>query len=242
MKCALESPHGSLRHCPFYGCAQTKRDITATSATRLLSSRQLQPQRMTGPNTLGPAAQGRPRAGRAEAAATVAKSDRAGSRRTSVPCTRIRCPSRISRAKCCTPTTAGTPWSHAITAPRSSDPTSDARPLIATNGCVDLGRRLVQCQLDMSGRSRISALFASVKASGTHISSRGGTWRSAGRLLGARGETPGRGSRAVRDLHRCGPGPVIVEPRCTAPRRARRGTIETVSYSITANIRGLRRW
>jgi hypothetical protein len=35
----------------------------------------------------------------------------------SVPCTRIRCPSRISRVACSTPTTAGKPYSRAITAP-----------------------------------------------------------------------------------------------------------------------------
>ena len=35
----------------------------------------------------------------------------------SVPCTRIRCPSRISCVACSTPTTAGRPYSRAITAP-----------------------------------------------------------------------------------------------------------------------------
>jgi hypothetical protein len=35
----------------------------------------------------------------------------------SVPLTRTRCPSRISRVACSTPTTAGKPYSRAITAP-----------------------------------------------------------------------------------------------------------------------------
>jgi hypothetical protein len=35
----------------------------------------------------------------------------------SVPCRRIRCPSWISRVAFCTPTTAGRPYSRAITAP-----------------------------------------------------------------------------------------------------------------------------
>jgi hypothetical protein len=55
-------------------------------------------------------------------------------------CTRIRCPSRISRVACSTPTTAGKPYSRAITAPWViRPPTSVTRPLIATNRGVQLG-------------------------------------------------------------------------------------------------------
>src|SRR3989441_4115610 len=58
----------------------------------------------------------------------------------SVPFTRIRCPSRISRVACSTPTTAGKPYSRAITAPWViRPPTSVTRPLIATNRGVQLG-------------------------------------------------------------------------------------------------------
>jgi NAD(P)-dependent dehydrogenase (short-subunit alcohol dehydrogenase family) len=58
----------------------------------------------------------------------------------SVPCTRIRCPSRISWVACSTPTTAGKPYSRAITAPWViRPPTSVTRPLIATNRGVQLG-------------------------------------------------------------------------------------------------------
>src|SRR5437867_118784 len=47
----------------------------------------------------------------------------------SVPCTRIRCPSVISRVACFTPTTAGKPYSRAITAPWRKDRQElDARP------------------------------------------------------------------------------------------------------------------
>ena len=57
-----------------------------------------------------------------------------------VPWTRIRCPSRISRVACSTPTTAGRPYSRAITAPWViRPPTSVTRPLIATNRGVKLG-------------------------------------------------------------------------------------------------------
>jgi hypothetical protein len=58
----------------------------------------------------------------------------------SVPCTRIRCPSRISRVACSTPTTAGKPYSRAITAPWViKPPTSVTRPVIATNRGDQLG-------------------------------------------------------------------------------------------------------
>ena len=58
----------------------------------------------------------------------------------SVPFTRISCPSRISRVACSTPTTAGKPYSGAITAPWViMPPTSVTRPLIATNRGVQLG-------------------------------------------------------------------------------------------------------
>ena len=58
----------------------------------------------------------------------------------SVPCTRIRCPSRISRVACSTPTTAGKPYSRAITAPWViRPPTSVTRPVIATNRGDQLG-------------------------------------------------------------------------------------------------------
>src|SRR5687768_7267272 len=51
----------------------------------------------------------------------------------SVPCTRIRCPSAISRVASSTPTTAGRPYSRAITAPCViSPPTSVTRPATAT--------------------------------------------------------------------------------------------------------------
>ena len=54
--------------------------------------------------------------------------------------TRIRCPSRISRVASSTPTTAGSPYSWAITAPWViSPPTSVTRPAIATNSGVQLG-------------------------------------------------------------------------------------------------------
>jgi hypothetical protein len=57
-----------------------------------------------------------------------------------VPCTRIRCPSRISRVACCTPTTAGRPYSRAITAPWViRPPTSVTRPVIPTNRGDQLG-------------------------------------------------------------------------------------------------------
>jgi hypothetical protein len=56
------------------------------------------------------------------------------------PCTRIRCPSRISRVASSTPTTAGKPYSRAITAPWViRPPTSVTRPLIATKTGVQLG-------------------------------------------------------------------------------------------------------
>src|SRR6185312_14699435 len=52
----------------------------------------------------------------------------------SVPWTRIRCPSRISRVASSTPTTAGRPYSRAITAPWViRPPTSVTRPAIAPN-------------------------------------------------------------------------------------------------------------
>ncbi len=58
----------------------------------------------------------------------------------SVPCTRIRCQSWISRVACSTPTTAGRPYSRAITAPWViRPPTSVTRPVIATNRGDQLG-------------------------------------------------------------------------------------------------------
>src|SRR5205823_7040801 len=58
----------------------------------------------------------------------------------SVPCTRIRCPSRMSCVACSTPTTAGKPYSRAITAPWViRPPTSVTRPLIARNRGAQLG-------------------------------------------------------------------------------------------------------
>ena len=58
----------------------------------------------------------------------------------SVPLTRIRCPSQISLVACSTPTTAGKPYSRAMTAPWViRPPTSVTRPLIATNAGVQLG-------------------------------------------------------------------------------------------------------
>src|SRR5438093_838696 len=58
----------------------------------------------------------------------------------SVPCTRMRCPSGISRVASTTPTTAGKPYSRAITAPWViRPPTSVTRPVIATNSGVQLG-------------------------------------------------------------------------------------------------------
>src|SRR5437660_1057966 len=57
-----------------------------------------------------------------------------------VPCTRICCPSRIRRVACSTPTTAGKPYSRAMTAPWViRPPTSVTRPAIATNRGVQLG-------------------------------------------------------------------------------------------------------
>src|SRR3954469_23954619 len=57
-----------------------------------------------------------------------------------LPCTRIRCPSGISRVASTTPTTAGKPYSRAITAPWViRPPTSVTRPVIATNSGVQLG-------------------------------------------------------------------------------------------------------
>ncbi len=69
------------------------------------------------------------------------KGSMAGSRRTRpFHCTRIRCPSRISRVACSTPTTAGKPYSRAITAPWViRPPTSVTRPVIATNEGDQLG-------------------------------------------------------------------------------------------------------
>src|SRR5258706_9845422 len=58
----------------------------------------------------------------------------------SVPCTRTRCPSLINLVAFSTPTTAGKPYSRAITAPWViSPPTSVTRPLIDTNTGVQLG-------------------------------------------------------------------------------------------------------
>src|SRR5664279_3425330 len=58
----------------------------------------------------------------------------------SVPCTRIRCPSWMSWVAFSTPTTAGKPYSRAITAPWViRPPTSVTRPLMATNRGVQLG-------------------------------------------------------------------------------------------------------
>src|ERR1041384_2746778 len=59
----------------------------------------------------------------------------------SVPCTRIRCPSFISLVAFSTPTTAGKPYSRAITAPWViSPPTSVTRPFMDKNNGVQLGR------------------------------------------------------------------------------------------------------
>src|SRR5712691_5342038 len=58
----------------------------------------------------------------------------------SVPFTRIRWPSEISWVACSTPTTAGRPYSLAITAPWViRPPTSVTKPSIATNAGVQLG-------------------------------------------------------------------------------------------------------
>ena len=58
----------------------------------------------------------------------------------SVPCTRIRCPSFISFVAFSTPTTAGKPYSRAITAPCvMSPPTSVTNPFIETNNGVQPG-------------------------------------------------------------------------------------------------------
>src|ERR1039458_9113193 len=71
------------------------------------------------------------------------------SRSPSVPCTGTRSPSRSSRGACSTPTTAGKPYSRAITAPWViRPPTSVTRPLIATNTGVQLGS--VQAVASMS--------------------------------------------------------------------------------------------
>ena len=58
----------------------------------------------------------------------------------SVPLTRIRCPSRMRWVACSTPTTAGKPYSRAITAPWvMRPPTSVTRPAMATNRGDQLG-------------------------------------------------------------------------------------------------------
>ncbi len=53
----------------------------------------------------------------------------------SVSCTRIRCPSRISRVARSTPTTAGRPYSRAITAPWVT------RPPTSRHQALDRGER-----------------------------------------------------------------------------------------------------
>ena len=58
----------------------------------------------------------------------------------SVPLTRILCPSLMSLVAFSTPTTAGKPYSRAITAPCViNPPTSVTRPFIDTNNGVQLG-------------------------------------------------------------------------------------------------------
>src|SRR3989442_1009792 len=72
----------------------------------------------------------------------------------SVPFTRIRCPSRISRVACSTPTTAGKPYSRAITAPWViRPPTSVTRPVIATNRGDQLGSVWAVTRMSPASRS-----------------------------------------------------------------------------------------
>jgi hypothetical protein len=72
----------------------------------------------------------------------------------SVPWTRIRCPSRISRVAFSTPTPAGKPYSRAITAPWViRPPTSVTSPVIATNSGVQLGSVKAVTRMSPASRS-----------------------------------------------------------------------------------------
>src|SRR5437588_4903924 len=72
----------------------------------------------------------------------------------SVPLTRIRCRSRITRVACSTPTTAGKPYSRAITAPWViRPPTSVTRPVIATNRGDQLGSVCAVTRMSPGSRS-----------------------------------------------------------------------------------------
>jgi hypothetical protein len=75
----------------------------------------------------------------------------------SVPCTRIRCPSLISLVAFSTPTTAGKPYSRAMTAPWVlSPPTSVTRPLMDTNNGVQLGSVKEVTKISPSSRTASS--------------------------------------------------------------------------------------
>lgn len=75
----------------------------------------------------------------------------------SVPCTRIRCPSFISWVAFSTPTTAGRPYSRAITAPWViSPPTSVTRPFMDTNNGVQPGSVKEVTNISPSSRSAFS--------------------------------------------------------------------------------------
>ncbi len=75
----------------------------------------------------------------------------------SVPFTRMHCPSWISRVACSTPTTAGKPYSRAITAPWViSPPTSVTRPFMDTNKGVQLGSVNAVTNISPSSRSASS--------------------------------------------------------------------------------------
>ena len=72
----------------------------------------------------------------------------------SVPFTRICCPSWISCVACSTPTTAGRPYSRAITAPCViRPPTSVTRPVIATNRGDQLGSVCAVTRMSPGSRS-----------------------------------------------------------------------------------------
>ncbi len=76
----------------------------------------------------------------------------------SVPCTRIRCPSFMSLVAFSTPTTAGKPYSRAITAPWViSPPTSVTRPFMNTNNGVQLGSVKEVTNISPSSRSASSS-------------------------------------------------------------------------------------
>src|SRR5207249_362077 len=75
----------------------------------------------------------------------------------SVLCTRIRCPSLISLVAVSTPTTAGKPYSRAMTAPWViSPPTSVTRPLMDTNNGVQLGSVKEVTKISPSSRTASS--------------------------------------------------------------------------------------